>query len=76
VLSGEPYELRKILNQKGRCSVSEAKQAIGQSILTGMAKRNARHEINSADEAVTAVMECVFAKSVRWAVVAYLKELE
>jgi len=45
--------------------MSDAEATIRQSILTGMAERNAKHEINSPEEAVDAVLECVFAEPVR-----------
>ena len=55
--------------------MSVAEATIRQAVLTGMSERNARHEINTAEEAVNAVLECVFAEPVRWAVEAYLKEI-
>ena len=55
--------------------MSDAEATIRKSILYGMAERNTKHEINTEEEAVSAVMECVFAEPVRWAVIVYLREL-
>lgn len=51
--------------------MSDAEATIRQALLSGMAA----HKVSSAEEAVDAIIETVFAESTRWAVVVYLKEL-
>ena len=51
--------------------MSDAETTIRHALLDGMAKR----QVNSVEEAVDAIVETVFAEPVRWAVIAYLKEL-
>lgn len=52
--------------------MSGAEAAIRLALLAGMAKR----KVSSAEEAIDAIMETMFAEPVRRAVEEYLKELE
>lgn len=56
--------------------MSDAEIAIRKSIQIGMGELNAKGVIKTEDDAVSGVMACVFAIAIRWAVVAYLEELE
>lgn len=51
--------------------MSDAEATVKHAIFDGMIKRHAC----SPEEAVDAIFEAIFAESVRWAVVVYLKEL-
>lgn len=51
--------------------MSDAKTTIKHAILAAMAER----EVSSEEEAADAIVECVFAVPIRWAVVKYLEEL-
>lgn len=60
--------------KKGSSNMSDAEATIRQAILSGYASVTG---LAYEDEArVDAILECIFAKPVRWAVVVYLKELE
>lgn len=52
--------------------MSDAEATIRHALLDGMAKR----KVGSAEEAVDAILETIFAEPVRQAVIMYLKEIE
>lgn len=51
--------------------MSDAEATIRHALLDGMAER----KVSSAEEAVDAIVETLFAEPVRWAVEEYLKEI-